>query len=473
MWPLAALALVPLWLALEAARSRRWTASAWLGFTFGFVAHAGGFSWLWRLVAVFLGGNVVLGAVLWLAHAVWFSLGYALLAVAYRRVRRQGWPLAVAALPPWLALEWLQPALFPVHLGDTLVDRTAFVQIVDLGGPLLASALLLAVNLALCESWRWWRGARPRPLALWIAVAGALAAAGGYGSWRSAAVERSLADAPQLRLALVQGNLGALEKRRDASRLHRHYLAQTRELPEASDLELVIWPETVYARGLQGPLPISGELIREDLRTPLLFGATLLRVESGRRRSYNSALLIGADGAIRDGYEKNLPVPFAERVPLAERFAALAALFPHAQEFGAGSDTPALRLGPWRIATPICSESADAGFVRRMVARADPHLIVTLANDAWFGDSHEPWIHLAVTRLRAIEHKRALVLASNSGPSAVVDPLGRIVARAGLLTRENLTATAPLLATPTLYGRFGDWPGWLALVSTALAEDVK
>ena len=189
----------------------------------------------------------------------------------------------------------------------------------------------------------------------------------------------------------------------------------------------------------------------------------------GGRRTFNSALLIGADGVIQAGYDKNLPVPFAEKVPLAERFPSLAALFPHAQEFGAGSDTPPLRLGPWRISTPICSESAEPAFVRRMLARADPHLIVSLANDAWFGDSQEPWIHLAVARLRAAEHKRFLVHATNSGVSAVVDPFGRVVARAGLLTRENLIATVRLRDGQTVYARLGDWPGWLGLAITLLA----
>ena len=388
-------------------------------------------------------------------------------------MRARGWPVAAAALPPLVALEWLQPALFPVHLGDTLVDRTALVQCVDLGGVLLASALVAGVNLAVLESWRWWRGSRGRPVRVWLGAGLALAAAWGYGSLRIAALERAVAAAPALRVAVVQGSFDALEKRRDAERLHRQYLEQTRELPASSGLDLVIWPETVYVRGLKGPLPIAGDQIRAELRTPLLFGGALVETASGSRRRYNAALLIGADGAIRDAYAKNLPVPFAERVPLGDRFAPLTAWFPHAQAFAAGSDAPPLRLGTWRISTPICSESAEPAFVRAMVRRADPHLIVTLANDAWFGDSQEPWIHLAVTRLRAVEHKRALVFASNSGPSAVVDPLGRVVARAGLLTRESLVASVPLLSGPTLYARLGDWPGWLALACVAFSLGVR
>jgi apolipoprotein N-acyltransferase len=69
---------------------------------------------------------------------------------------------------------------------------------------------------------------------------------------------------------------------------------------------------------------------------------------------------------------------------------------------------------------------------------------------------------LALAKLRAVEHRRFLVRATNSGVSAVVDPVGREVARSGLLTRENLRATVRLLVEPTPYTRYGDWVGWLS-----------
>jgi apolipoprotein N-acyltransferase len=161
-------------------------------------------------------------------------------------------------------------------------------------------------------------------------------------------------------------------------------------------------------------------------------------------------------------------VPFAERVPFVALAAPLARWVPHASDFGAGSGTPPLALGPWRIATPICSESLDPAFVRRMVAHARPHLLVSLANDGWFGDSAAAALHLSVARLRAVEQRRYLVHATNSGISAVVDPLGRVVARSGLLTRENLTAEVRMLAGETVYARLGDWPGWLAAALAGL-----
>jgi apolipoprotein N-acyltransferase len=403
-------------------------------------------------VDVFLSGNVAAGAALWLGYGLWFAGRFALCALLYRLLRRRGLPVALAGGAPLLGVEAFWPDLFPVHVGVALVERVAWIQIADLGGPLALSALVVAVNAALLESWRHLRGRRARPTAVWAATALLLLAVWGYGALRIRQLERELAQAPVLRLGIVQANLGVEEKRSDPEAMHRRYLEQTRELLAQGEVDLLIWPETVMSRGLPRPLPISGRFVREDLRAPLLFGAASVGVEDGQRRTWNSALLVGADGSIRDAYDKNLLIPFAEFFPLAERLPGLAARFPAARHFAAARTAPPLRLGEWRISTPICYEAVRPDFVRRMVAQGRPHLIVSLANDAWFGDSQEPWLHDAVARLRAVEHRRYLVRATNSGISSVVDPLGRVVARTRPQTRASLRAEVRLLEGTTVYG---------------------
>jgi apolipoprotein N-acyltransferase len=466
VWPLALVAWAPLWHAIEAARARGPGATALAGLVFGLVAHAGGFAWLWRLVEVFLGGSAALGAALWLGHALWFAAAYAVQGLLLGLVRARGWPVAAAGPASLVAVEWLWPSLFPVHLGDALVERTHWIQIADLGGPLLLSALVALGNAAAFETWRWLAGARPRPLATWAVAAGALLFATGYGALRMRALERALADAPRLEIGIVQANQGVLDKGRDPERVHERHLEQSRELLAAGPVDLLVWPETVYGRGIRGPLPVAGQLIRRDLAVPLLFGAPSLRVVEGRELEFNSAFLVGADGTIRDGYDKNLLVPIAEQLPFG---AALEGLLPHAQHFGAASETPALGLGAFRIATPICYETVEPAFLRRMVRDSGANLIVSLANDGWFGDSHEPWLHLALARLRAVEQRRYLVRATNSGISAVIDPAGRVVARTGLLARESLRGAVRAHGETTLYARLGDWPGWLAAAAVAAA----
>lgn len=455
IWPLALLSLVFLWEALEDPRASRWRDAAWLGGVFGFSAYLGGYTWLWRLVDAFLEGQLLLGAALWLAYALWFAGRFTLFGLLYRGLRRRGAPIALAGSAPLLAIEWLYPDVFPVHAGIALIDQIAFIQVADLGGPLLLSLLVALANALLFESWRWLRGRRPRPVRVWALGALVAASCWSYGALRMRQLEREIAAAPVLRLGIVQANLGLDAKRHDAELVQRRHVEQTRELLAEGEVDLVVWPETVVARGMQRPLPLSGRFVREDLRTPILFGAASVRVETGRRERFNSAMLVGADGMIRDAYDKNLLIPFTEYVPLAGLLPGIAERFPAAQRFAAASDTPPLKLGDWRISTPICYEVVRPDFVRHMVARARPHLIVSLANDAWFGDSQEPKLHDAVARLRAVEHRRYLVRATNSGISSVVDPLGRVVARSGALSRANLRAEVRMLEGTTLYGRLG------------------
>jgi apolipoprotein N-acyltransferase len=460
VWPCLLIFLAPLWRSLDRAESGRRAAA--VGLVFGWTAFAGGFLWLWPLVDAFLGGSRLAGAVLWLAYGTWFAaefVGYALLA---HLLRARGWPIASAGVAPLVAIEWLQPQVFPLYAGAGLVGAPVLVQTADLGGPLLLTALLGLANVVAYETWTWWRGLRGRPLGTWMAGLAGSALVVGYGVTTMHRVETAAAKAPALRVGLVQANLGVLEKRRQSVVTHRRHLEQTRELLAEEPVDLVVWPETAYVRGLRRPLPLSGRPIVEDVSVPLLFGSASVRDEDGRLVKANSVFLVGADGMISSVYDKNLLIPLSEYVPLRERLPALARWFPDVQEFTAARDTPAVTLGPWRIATPICYEAIRPEFVRRMVRASKPHLLVTLANDAWFGDSQEPWLHLGLARLRAVEHRRFLVRATNSGVSAIVDPAGRVTAQSGVLTRENLRGTVRLRDGETVYDLAGDWPGMVA-----------
>jgi apolipoprotein N-acyltransferase len=457
LWPLLAIFLVPLWWSLESAPGL--AAAAGRGATFGAVAFVGGHLWLLRLVPVFLDGDWLFGGLLWLAYGAVFAAGFAVYGAAHRALRRRGVGPATAGAAPWLVLEWLQPNLFPVHAGSGWVDVVPLAQAAELGGPLLLSGLVLAANLAVLEATRLALGVRPASRATLAACLAVLAAATVAGHARVSAIEARVARAAPLEVGLVQANLGLLEKRRDADAGHRQHLAQTRELLAEGPLDLVVWPETAYARALRGPLPVAGHLVRRGFDAALLFGGTLAEDDGHGPVQTNAALLVSPDGMIRDAYRKNLLIPLAERLPLADRVPWIAARLPRAQRFRAAERVPGLALGEHRLSVPICYEAIRPEFVRRMVIEARPHLLVTLANDAWFGDSQEPRIHLALARLRAIEHRRFLVRATNSGISALVDPAGRVTARTGVLSRENLRGRVAWLDGETPYARLGGWPG--------------
>jgi len=464
VWPLMLLFLAPLWWALDGVIGRSPLVSFAVGIVFGLSAYVGGFRWLWYLVEPFLGGNRALGAMLWSAYGLWFAIGYGVYAMLHRALRGRGWGVALAGIPSLVVVEWLQPQIFPLYAGAALVNAPVpWMQSADLGGPLLLTALIAAANVLALRTATWRAGMR-RLVATWGAALLVAIAVLAYGRWRMADVAETNATAPMLQVGIVQANLSPRDKAVFSVVAHQRHLEQTRELLAAGTVDLVVWPETAYGRGLRRPLPVAGTPVVGDVAVPLLFGASSVHEESGRRTTTNSAFLVGPDGMIRDGYDKNLLIPLAEHLPLATVLPALREWLPQVEEFAASRETPPLRLGPWRIATPICYEAIRPEFVRRMMREARPHLLVTLANDAWFGDSQEPWIHLALARLRAVEQRRFLVRATNSGVSAIVDPAGAVVVQSGVLARDNLRSTVRLVETETVYARVGDWPGWLSAV---------
>ena len=72
-------------------------------------------------------------------------------------------------------------------------------------------------------------------------------------------------------------------------------------------------------------------------------------------------------------------------------------------------------------------------------------------------------MHLALAKMRAVEHHRYLVRATNTGVSAIIDPTGRVIAEGPLFDRASLHGEVAMLQGHTVYEFLGDWPGWLAL----------
>jgi apolipoprotein N-acyltransferase len=98
------------------------------------------------------------------------------------------------------------------------------------------------------------------------------------------------------------------------------------------------------------------------------------------------------------------------------------------------------------------------------------NLLVNITNDAWFGRSSAPWQHLSMSVFRAVENRRSLARAANTGVSAIVDPLGRIAATSPLFQPFYLVADVPLLQQETVFVDFGYHFGLLCLlVSIPLA----
>ena len=467
IWPLAMLCLVPLFFALELGLARSWRHTLLVGWVYGAVSYSGGYHWLVQFLEVFSGYGLFASTLFFAAFCIYLGFDYALYALLYRALRKRGWTTAAIAIPILLLMEWGYPALFPTYIANSFHMLLLPTQIADVGGPLLISALIGAANLSVYETWRWVRGRRAAPKLLLSGTLAAVALTLTYGSIRVAQIEARMDAAPTLRLGIVQVNMGIFAKWEEAKEGHRRHLEQSRQLEEEGELDLLIWPESAYVANLPRRVPWSAAKVRGDLKSPMLFGGVSVERVDGQKRIYNTVFSMDAEGIVRSTYDKTFLLMFGEYLPLGETFPFLYELSPNSGHFTKGSHVRPVTFGEWRISTPVCYEDILARFTREMVREAKPHVLINLTNDAWFGDSQEPWIHLLLSKYRAIEHRRYLVRSTNSGVSAVIDPLGRVVARTGLMTRENLRAEIRMLEQDTIYTALGDWPGWLSFLLLA------
>jgi apolipoprotein N-acyltransferase len=304
----------------------------------------------------------------------------------------------------------------------------------------------------------------------------AVALACAYGVWRVHAVDAVVRAAPQATVGIVQANMGLMEKRTDFDEGLRRHLQLSTMLEQRDRVDFLVWSETSMMRA------VRDDSYRQELRAgiglrlgaPAIFGAVIFkRVPDAREYVlYNSAISSDAEGTIRSRYDKEYLLTFGEYLPFGETFPVLYSWSPNSGHFTPGTSLDPLVIDLYGQTHPvtmlICYEDILPRFTNDAVRHGDPELLVNMTNDAWFGDTSEPWEHLALAQFRAIEHRRYLVRGTNSGVSAVVDPVGRVVARSGTFDTESLAAPIHWLRARTVYEKLGDWP-WLIVSMGAFA----
>lgn len=459
---LAWVALVPLLVAI-----RRTPLAGALILTWAFTvatAYATG-DWFPRAVSVYYNQSALVGIGFFLAVSSFMAgPGTIAFALCYRVLaRRRGPALPLLAGAAWVTGEIVRARLAGnpwVLLGYSQVDVTALVQIGDLTGVYGVGFVVASVNAALAELWLAWRDGRPlRPAVLGVAVAGGIVVLTlAYGVARlSAGIPESGGDEP-VKVAVVQGNLdlGSQWRPEFYGENLRTYLQLTLQALHDGRPALVIWPENAMSFFLDDE-PLYRSAIAEVLsagQVQLVAGGPRV-VGEADRRYFNSAFLLAPDGTTLGLYDKQRLLPFAEYFPFPS-FDFLHRNFGRVREFTAGAPGPALLptiAGAAGVA--ICNEAMYPEIVAEH-ARAGAEYLINLSNDSWIPDATFSEITFNKVRFRAIEQRRYLVRASTSGPSAIVDPFGRVLARGGVLSRGVIAGTVRPQHTRTLYGRAGD-----------------
>ena len=462
LYPLAWFAFVPLLLALPGARTS--CDAAVLGAVAGLCANVPAFRWLIHTIDVFGGFPLPIAVFFYACLSMYSSGQFVLFSLVVRYLGPI--PGALAAPCVWVALELLYPNLFPWRMANSQLEAPIMMQVGDLTGPygLSFAIVWFAAALASCRRRGEWL-----PLA---ASLGLILAIAGYGAWRWPVVEAEIARSPALRVGLVQGNVGIREKGNAA--YFDINIEKYRALSSAlqSDVDVLIWPETVSHDWIshravmlepdQHPFP--------ELDRFLLFGGLGYHYGAlDQPERYNSAFLVDRQGRILGRYDKQILLPFGEYLPFASLIPGLQSLSPNTGAFTAGTEARTLDLpGGASFAPLVCYEDVPSAIAREMT-QLGANVLMTIFNDAWFGDSMAPYQHEAIAVWRAIENRRYFVRVGNAGDTGVVDPLGRIVDRLALFEVGTLQQEIRLLSTKTFYTRFGDVAAWVVVAVVFLA----
>jgi apolipoprotein N-acyltransferase len=446
--------------------------------------------------------------------------------------RSSSWALlgrvAVSSLA-YAGLDRYLPKLFVDTLGHAFHAAPLLRQAADLGGAWLLTFVAFFVNqaffLGLVSAFPGWVTAAPPgkngekapspgsrilagPAPTLAAAALLVAATLLYGKLRSGWIERyfqtaekAQAPAPAAELAVIQANIGDIDKlaaesgyREAADRIVEAYLALSREAVASEPRpHALVWPETSYPSAFRVPRS-SAELLREqrieafarDNGIPIWFGG----YDRRGGKDFNSLFFLAPNLELQT-YHKSILLLFGEYIPGMESLPWLLEAFPQIGNFGRGAGPsvfslpttspqasaaattappqPELWAGAGLPAQPlICYEALFPDFAIEG-ARKGAKLLLNVTNDSWFGPWGEPHTHLSLTVFRSIETRLPQLRATNTGISALILPSGEIAARTGLFEPGVLRARVRLHEPPwTLMKQWGDWFGLFSLVTGLL-----
>ena len=465
--PLAWVSLVPLLAAVNGNDTRR---SFCLGVAAGFAHYLTLLYWVAYTMRTYGHLPLVLCLPILFLLAAYLGLYSGLFAAGVSRLCRTGPRLMLLAPALWVAVEYLRSNLFTGFpwelLGYAQSDLLPMIQIADVTGVYGISFWTLAANACLflvgCMATKQaWQGAAITGRQAVMAVGGFAALTAtvlAYGVWKINVVETRAAAAPRVRAAVIQGNVDQAIKWLPMFQRAtiRRYIALSKEAARQAP-ELVIWPETAtpfYFTRHQGFSAMIRKAVRET-GAHFLIGSPSVTVQSGTRKYYNSAYLIDPAGVAVDRYDKVHLVPFGEYIPLKRFLPFLGKMVEQVGDFSTGRQGRTLSWGDRPIGMLICYEMIFPHLSRTMV-QGGAVLLVNITNDAWFGQTSAPGQHFSMAVLRAVENRRAVIRAANTGISGFIGPTGRVMAHTGLMEATTRTREVPVMTGRSVYNRFGD-----------------
>lgn len=447
------------------------------GFVFGLGWFSFGLSWVHNAISDFGGLPLVFSLLLMLMLASYMAVYPALVSWLFHKSQSK-FSLFIIA-PIWLAVEYLRSVIFTgfpwlsIGYSQLTSSLSGYAPIVGEFGlqvivMLIVCLILISLQLASCKiksadpsSKHSTSVRKPQTLALSaiviIFISGHLLSNYQWNESNNKHVD----------LALVQGNITQSMKWQPEN--ERPIMLKYYELssPHFDSSDLIIWPEAAVPRIESSANRFLTDIDKRalDSNTALITG--IVDYQKVTTYAFNNVIALGkknAQDTIGDyqylnsnRYSKHHLLPFGEFVPFESLLRKLAPIFdlPFSSFNRGDYQQDNLIANGINIAPAICFEIAFPKQINANLTN-DTDFILTLSNDAWFGDSHGPWQHLEIAQMRALEFAMPVVRVTNNGVTAVIDPQGNIAASLKQNIADVLTYKLPLSESHSFYKRFGN-----------------
>ncbi len=475
---LAFFALVPWMISIKTLSVKESITSA---FFMGMTHYLTLIYWIIPTVHVYGQLHIVLATATLVLLCLYLSIYPALFAFLFKKFANTSFltPFLTAAL--WTGLEYIRAHALTGFawgaLGYSQYTNLHILQIADFSGVFGVSFLIVFVNTSIFLCFGAFKK-KTRAACLWPVAATFifLVSALLYGRYQINGVSTGIKEAPFAKISVIQGNIkqdikwSAQFKNATVEKYIRLSNSVSDKAPD-----LIIWPETAlpFYYGFDKGLSDQVDQCIRSVKTNFLIGSPAFERQNEKVHFYNRAYMLNRFSLVSGTYDKTHLVPFGEYVPFGDYLTFLGKITEHAGNFSRGSKTfEPLEFNDYKTGVLICFEilfpSISSGFVKN---GAD--ILTTITNDAWFGYTSAARQHFAIAVFRAVENRRSMARAANTGISGFIDPIGEIHSTTGLFQDQAVTMEMPALKRITFYTNYGDIFAWGCILAFCLAFVVK
>ena len=382
--------------------------------------------------------------------------------------------LLVAAL--WVAMEFWHTYMFSGFpwclLGYALIAHIGIMQISSVTGIYGVSFIVCAINLLLAQA----LFQKKRSLFWGTSILLALLLTGDFcfQAWLSYSSkeldQRAIpGSSTEHSVAILQMNIP--QDTEWTQEVLESWLQQLDKMLQQSQSEIAVMPENpapfyypsdrAFTDRLNSMVDRSGSTV--------IAGVVMSHPDQhGLMGAYNSAATIAPAGHFLAEYDKQHLVPFGEYIPFGKHLALLGKLTSEISDFTPGDQLTLAEIQGNRAAVFICYEVIFPNLLRQFT-RQGAGVLINITNDGWYGLSAAPYQHFEMARARAIENRRYLIRAANTGISAIIDPYGRVIEQSALNQQIVMHGLFEYRNDMTFYVLHGDLFAWLCtLVSVGL-----